>query len=90
MFYRNVNQAEIFKKLADESDPFEQTFKQVLFYLSSIPVKLNQDGTMIPELQQVIKDGMEFINQFYLEFESKKEAFGSILNLTRLNYDNFL
>ena len=33
---------------------------------------------------------MEYINNFYLEFDSKKDAFSSIINLTGLNYDNYL
>lgn len=33
---------------------------------------------------------MEFINNFYLEFDSKKDAFSAILNLLQLNFDNFL
>lgn len=33
---------------------------------------------------------MEFINNFYLEFSSKKDAFAPIINLTKLNYDNFI
>ncbi len=45
---------------------------------------------MDKELLQVVKDGFEFINQFYLEFESKRHATPACLNLLRLNYDNYL
>lgn len=33
---------------------------------------------------------MEFINKFYLEFDQKRDATPSILNLLQLNYDNYL
>jgi hypothetical protein len=38
----------------------------------------------------VIKDGLDFINKFYLEFESKRDATPACHNLLMLNYDNFL
>lgn len=33
---------------------------------------------------------MTFINSFYLEFDSKRDAFPAILNMLQLNFDNFL
>ena len=53
-------------------------------------MKANADGLLDKELLTVIKDGFDFINQFYLEFESKRHASPACLNLLRLNYDNFL
>jgi len=61
-----------------------------LFYLSSIPVKVNKDGILIDDLKSIIREGMEFINNFYLEFNNKKDAFPAILNMLMLNYDNFI
>lgn len=37
-----------------------------------------------------MKEGFEFINHFYLEFESKRDAKPACLNLLGLNFDNFL
>ena len=38
----------------------------------------------------MIAEGFYFINNNYLEFDSKKDAVPSILNLLMLNYNNFL
>ena len=38
----------------------------------------------------MISEGLTFINQFYLEFNSKRDATPAVLNLMQLNYDNFL
>lgn len=64
----------------------------MLFYLSSIPVKSVDGGKtpLNPDLSEIIKGGFEFINNFYLEFHTKREAQPSVLNLMQLNYDNFL
>ena len=61
----------------------------MLFYLSSIPVK-QVGGSFHPALSELLKDGFEFINAFYLEFKSKRLAQPALLNMMMLNYDNFL
>ena len=61
-----------------------------MFYLSSVPIKTNPDGSFHSEVAQVVKQGFEFINNFYLEFNEKHEAQPAVLNLAMLNYDNFL
>jgi hypothetical protein len=48
------------------------------------------DGSLNKDLLRVIKDGLDFINKFYLEFESKRDATPACLNLLMLNYDHFL
>jgi hypothetical protein len=88
--YRVINHSGIFAKLNEHSDVSEQTHDEVLFYLSSIPVKTGADGTLNKDLLRVIKDGLDFINKFYLEFESKRDATPACLNLLMLNYDHFL
>lgn len=90
--FKAINQAGIFAKLNAEKNLTEQTFEQVLAYLSTIPVKYSDaEGTTVDsELSQVIKEGFEFINNFYLEFEEKVVAQPAVLNLLMLNYDNFL
>jgi hypothetical protein len=90
--YRVINQSGLFAKLNSHKEVGEQTQLQVLSYLSSIPIKAQPgDGaTLDTETLQVIKDGFTFINNFYLEFESKRHATPSVLNLLRLNYDHFL
>lgn len=68
-----------------------QTQSQVLFFLASIPVRASADTTTLaPELSQLLKDGFDFINHFYLEFESKRDAKPACMNLLGLNFDNFM
>lgn len=38
----------------------------------------------------MLKEGMDFIRAFYLDFEYKRDAFPAVLNMFMLNYDNFL
>ena len=78
--------------MISHKDVAGQTHDEVLFFLSSIPVKASasSDAPLDKGLLQVIKDGFDFINKFYLEFESKKLATPSCLNLLRLNYNHFL
>ena len=65
--------------------------EQVLFFLQSIPVKSRPGSeTLDPELAKLIGDGMAFINKFYLEFPSKKDATPAVLNLIQSNFDGFL
>ena len=85
-----MNKSGIFAKLNEHKDVASQTHEEVLFYLSSIPVKPSADGTINKDLLRVIKDGLDFINKFYLEFDSKRDATPSCLNLLMLNYDHFL
>ena len=48
------------------------------------------NGSFDAELSQVVQEGLEFINNFYLEWDSKRVAQPSVLNLLMLNQDNFL
>ena len=88
--YSALNNSGLFSKLNQNKEVSEQTQEQVLFYLSSIPVQSASLETLDKDLQQVISDGMTFINHFYLEFNSKRDATPAVLNLMQLNYDNFL
>lgn len=88
--FRPLNQMEVLKKLNSKDAVSKQTHYQVLNYLSSIPVKSLADGTLPKELCPIVHQGFEFINNFYLEFEAKRDAQPAILNLLQLNYDNFL
>ncbi len=85
-----INQAGIFKNLLEAETLSDQTYYQIIAYLSSIPVKTGKDGKLIDDVQTIITDGMTFINSFYLEFDSKRDAFPAILNMLQLNFDNFL
>jgi hypothetical protein len=66
--FKVVNQAGIFPRLNERNSVSSQTMYQVLNYLEWIPVKYSPDQQLDPELAQVVKGGLEFINQFYLEF----------------------
>ena len=85
-----INKAGLFSRLNLERNLSKQTFAEVLFYLSSIPVRAKPDGTLDGDLAQIVKQGFEFINTFYLEFNSKHEAQPAVHNLLMINYDNFL
>ena len=59
--------------------------------MSEIPVKLTPGSQEFDsELKIVLTEGMDFIRAFYLDFESKRDAFPAIINMFMLNYDNFL
>jgi hypothetical protein len=53
-------------------------------------VKSANPEVLDTELAKVIGDGMTFINQFYLEFPSKKDATPAVLNLTQNNFNGWL
>lgn len=88
--YKAVNEANLLAKLNAEKDLSKQTMFEVLFYLQSIPVKSATGSSFDPELARVIKEGFEFINNFYLELGSKKLSQPAVANLLMLNYDNLL
>ena len=68
----------------------EKTFKQVQNFLASIPVKTSLDDKFGPELAQVLQEGFTFINQFYLDFESKADGKEPLLNMLMLNMNNYI
>ena len=41
-------------------------------------------------MQQIIREGFRYINNFYLEFESKQSAKPAVLNLLMLNFNQYL
>ena len=85
-----INESGLFDKLNAQSGVVRQTVEQVLFYLQSIPVKTASPETLDAELAKVIGNGMTFINQFYLEFSSKKDTTPAVLNLAQSNFDGWL
>lgn len=88
--FRAINRSGVLKEINAQKKLTIQTLYQVLFYLQSIPVKSIDGQTLDSELAEVIKQGFEFINTFYLEFDTKHDAQASVYNLLMLNYDNYL
>ena len=88
--FKVINESGLFEKLNAQSGVSRQTVEQVLFYLQSIPVKTANPETLDAELAKVIGNGMTFINQFYLEFSSKKVTTPAVLNLAQSNFDGWL
>ena len=78
------------KKLNSKTTLAKLTYKQILNYLASIPIKVNSKSNAFDkDLAQVLKDGFQFIHNFYLELDAKSEAKPTLLNMLMLNYDNF-
>lgn len=72
--YAIINKSEIFKKLASEKDIGGDSFKLLTDFFKSIPVialPTKPAPKFVDELAELIKDGLQCIQNFYLEHDNQ-------------------
>mmetsp|Transcript_34907 Transcript_34907/g.53570 ORF Transcript_34907/g.53570 Transcript_34907/m.53570 type:complete len:481 (-) Transcript_34907:50-1492(-) len=92
LVFKAISASKLFETLNEEEDfmPTSKIYEQILPFIECLPVPSisAKPATIGPELAEVMKDMFTFIQKFYLEFDSKKDAKQALLNLLTLTYNN--
>mmetsp|Transcript_6656 Transcript_6656/g.11204 ORF Transcript_6656/g.11204 Transcript_6656/m.11204 type:complete len:314 (-) Transcript_6656:124-1065(-) len=92
--YAALNDSGVMKTLAEEEDfmPMSDVLRQVLSFIMSLNLpSINSKTEKVSEEQAALmKQCFIFINQNYLDLDSKRDARPALLNLLQLTYNNTL
>lgn len=85
--FATINKTAIFRKLADEKEISTESYLLLTEFFKQVPVC---QKTLVPELAELLKDGLKCIQQHYLDHDELNQASNdALLNVLQLNYDNY-